>query len=300
MNKHIKIIIFILFNVMLILAIQYILDTIYVRKSNQKFTKIFHHQIDKKIMIFGSSIAYHLFSPDIISTKTNMPTYNMGWDGIFFVQYNALLKEYISYAKECKYMVIACDFENLGKNKLISRPDLFYAYLNNTFVYQSLQEIEPNKVVLAKYLPGYKITLLNKTFYRTVFLPVTPISKDDGFDPVASDSFQVTVNEPFNARFEDQIYKEFSATIKEITEKGIKVIIVMTPVYKDGYQLILNANEIKNKYKSLTNKDVFFIDYTTDTICLNKNLFYNYAHLNSKGATVFSTMFADSLVKIIK
>jgi lysophospholipase L1-like esterase len=38
-----------------------------------------------------------------------------------------------------------------------------------------------------------------------------------------------------------------------------------------------------------------FFDYSNDSLCLNKELFYNTTHLNKKGADLFSKKLASDL-----
>jgi hypothetical protein len=301
MKNYKRVIIFILLLLVIIYTIQYGLTTLYKKRAHQKFTEILNHTLDKQIMIFGSSVAYHHFDPFIIGRKTNLSVYNMGWDGVFFVQYNGLIKEYLSYEKECKYIVIACDFDNLDKNDLITRPDLMYAYINNPNIYASLHDIEPKKIALAKYVPGYRLTLFNKSFYKDIFFTGSDNDNNTlGYDPVNTDSFQVRTDKTYYARYNKKIYQEFKDCIDAITAKGIKVILVMTPVYENGYGLIQNADEIKNRYKALVNQNVFFFDYTTVPMCRSKNCFYNYSHLNAKGASIFSDVFSNDLLSLIE
>ena len=300
MKNYKRIIIFILILLTLIYVLQECLDIAYKKRANQKFTKILNHKVDKQVMVFGSSVAYHLFDPFIIGKKTNLSVYNMGWDGVFFVQYNGLIHEYLSYEKNCKYIILACDFDNLGKNDLITRPDLMYAYAGNPNIYESLHDMEPRKLAMVKYIPGYKLTLLNKSFYKDIlFTGGEDDNKTLGYDPMNTDSFQVRSDTSFYARYDEKIYQELQQCINAITARGIKVVIVMTPVYRDGYRLILNAEEIKNKYKALVNSNVFFFDYTTAPISQSKACFYNYSHLNARGAAAFSDSVSNDLLTVM-
>ncbi len=281
--------------VCLIYGVQWAVESAFRHRVKHKFTKIFNSEVNPEIMIFGSSVAYHQFDPELIKVNPSDNVYNMGWDGVFFVQYRALIKQFLTYQTNCKVLVMACDFDNLGKNELITRPDLMLAYLNNQFVYNALREIEPANMLKARFVPGYKLTLLNKAFYKDIFFAGHNEDKRKGYDPVdiawdATDSVK-----PFMARYNDTIFAELKQTIDEITAKGIKVVIVMTPVYREGYKLISNAEEIKNKYRSLVKKNVYYFDYTTDSICSSKEYFHNYSHLNKTGATLFSNNFAAKL-----
>jgi hypothetical protein len=42
---------------------------------------------------------------------------------------------------------------------------------------------------------------------------------------------------------------------------------------------------------------LLFLDYSSDTICNNKKLFYNSQHLNSKGSEIFTKKLAKDLLK---
>jgi len=295
---------FILFSAVLFLLVYLVqtgIDRSYNKNVSNKFTRLFNHKIDANVMIFGSSVAYVHFDPSIIKNVTGLSAYNMGWDGTFFVQYNCLIKEYLSYEKQCKYLIIAADIDNLGKNELITRPDLYYSHLSNSYVYNSLHEIEPDKIWKAKYIPGYKLTLLNKAFYNDLFIG-SRIHKTDtsnGYEPQNLKWDKTGTAKPFNARYEERIYTQLQETINTAVKKGIKVIIVFPPMYEEGYRLVLNMDWLKEKYKVLTNKNVYMIDYTTDTMCKNRSYFYNYGHLNTGGASIFSTKIGNDINNII-
>jgi hypothetical protein len=301
MKKNFKLFaLFLLILLALVCIIQYVLDLCYQKRVTQKFTKIFSHRIDAEIMLFGSSTTYHGFDPLIIDSITGNSAYNMGWDGLFFIQSAPLIKEYLSYETQCKYIVIGCDVETLGKNKLITRPDLFFAYLGNNYVYSSLHKIEPEKIFKAKYIPGYALTLLNKSFYCDILFARPDADTLFGYDPV-SKPFDVKQDpQPFEGSYETQIYSELKTCIGEITEKGIKVVLVMTPIYTEGNKKVLNLALLKSKYSALASKDVYFIDYTTDTMCRSKEYFSNYSHLSKTGAALFSTTFSHDLLNIIR
>lgn len=299
MKKNIKpILLFLLTLLVIVGSIQWSIDFCYKKRVTNKFIKVFRHEIDEDVMIFGSSVAFHQFDPKIIKDVTGLSAYNMGFPGMFFVQYDGLIKEYLAYMKQCKVIVIACDFDNLGKNELATRPDLFYAYINNGNVYSSLYEMEPRKAFCAKYVPGNKLTLLNKAFYTDMLLAHRYPEGDNGFESLDT-KWEVTKREPFNSRYDENVFSQLKETVSEIRKKDIKLIFVIPPVYEEGYKLIMNAEGIKSKYRSLAGKDVYYLDYTNDTLCRSTNYFRNFTHLNSIGAAAFSRTFAHDLSKII-
>lgn len=300
MKKNIRPILFFLLTLLVIVyAIQWSIEYCYKKRVTNKFTKVFRHEIDEDVMVFGSSVAFHQFDPKIIKEVTGLNGFNMGFPGMFFVQYNGLIKEYISYQKRCKAIVIACDFDNLGRTNLSTRPDLFLAYLGNNNIYKSMYALESRKAFLARYLPGYKLTLMNKSFYTDMLIAKPYSSTLSGFEPM-DNKWEVThPRKPFISRYDEDVLKMFIATVHDITARGIKVILVVPPVYEEGYKMILNAENIKSKYRSLVGKDVYYLDYTNDSLCKSTSYFRNFTHLNSIGATAFSNTFAHDLSKII-
>lgn len=301
-RRVIKAVLFVVFVISIVAVVQWLVDYAYNKTSKNKFNLLLNHDIDEEVMIFGSSVAYVHFDPATITKYTGLSCYNMGWDGIFFLQYEPVIKEYISFQKKCKCIVIACDFDNLGKTNLITRPDLFMSHLSNRYVYQSLSTIEPDNINRAKFIPGYKLGLLSKTFYSN-FITKQKNDKNNGFeahDWVWKDTTDIT--QPFNTRFEEDVYSNFSNTVKAINAKGIKVVIVLTPMFHKGYRLVKNAEKIKNCYKALDNHQagVYVLDYSTDSMGLNRQYFYNNSHLNSVGAAEFSEKFSVKLKEILR
>jgi hypothetical protein len=300
MRKNLKqVLLFLLLVVIILYGVQYLIDYCYRKRVTNKFTELLTHKTDVEVMIFGSSVAYHQFDPAVIRNVTGLTSYNMGWPGMFFIQYNGLVKEYLDYEQKCKCIVLACDFDNLGKNKLITRPDLFWAYLGNNNVYRSLNDIDYKETFHARYLPGYKMTLLNKAFYTDLFLGSHKTDTLNGYEPMPMPWEQSDTIQPFNARYDEDVFEQLKATIETINKKGIKVVLVIPPVLTDGYKLILNAEQIKAKYRSLAGKNVYFLDYTNDPLCSSKSNFRNFTHLNMAGATMFSHNFAQDLLKIV-
>ena len=79
------------------------------------------------------------------------------------------------------------------------------------------------------------------------------------------------------------------------------MIFVYTPEHIEGQHFVSNRAEIMAFYKKIADKyNIPFIDYSADSMCYNKDYFYNSEHLNLKGANMFSQKLASDLKKIIK
>lgn len=301
MKKHIRYISrFVAILLLMLYALQYTIDYCYKKRATNKYAQVLNHKLDPDMMIFGPSTALKHFDPAIIKKITGLSSWNMGYDGMFFLQYNALIREYLEYEKNCKYIVIGCN-PFLGKDWIIMRPDFFYAYLDRKNVFNALVQIEHNKIFHARYLPGYKLTLLNKSFYWEMIHASGKPDPQCGYEPVTDSGHNFNnITTPFNEECDEQVFNTLQSTIAAITQKGIKVILVMPPIYERGYKLISNIRFIISKYRSLEAENVFFLDYTKDSMCKNASYFNNNMHLNITGATLFSYTFAHDLGTIKK
>jgi hypothetical protein len=300
----INILTFVVTLIFLIYCLQLFLDYLYKTSSQTKVAKLLRHEIDPELVIFGSSVAYVHFDTKMIQDEIKLSTYNMGWDGTFYIQYRGLLEEYLTFTKNCKAIVLVCDLYSFGKNSLITRPDLYYANLNNNHIYNSLFEIEASKIWKAKYIPGFRLSLYNKAFYKEIttnlYYKFRGIPCEDpqlGFRPVDLNWKDVKQKlTPFKAPFDVKIYNSMRETIKKISQKNISVFIVVSPILKESQPLILNFNDHKKFLKSLSNiQNTYFIDYLNDDICNHKELFYNNSHMNKSGAELLTKKFIIDL-----
>ncbi|MES2702326.1 MAG: hypothetical protein V4649_06785 [Bacteroidota bacterium] len=300
MNKNIRnALVFAVILVATLYAVQYAVDALYKRRATDKYAKLLNHQLDPEIMIFGSSNAIKHFSPAIIKNVTGSSAYNMGYDGMFFMQYYPLMQEHLKYEKNCKMVVIACN-PYLGKDWIVMVPHFFYAWLNNPDIYRSFHEIDPARMFKARYIPGYKLTLLAKPFYWGMVYR-KPEDTANGYEPVLEHGNEFNdFIKPFREPIDPYVYSLHKSIVSAISAKGIKVVLVMSPILDKGRELILNADSVIATYRSLedTAKNIYFLDYSKDSLSTDKKYFRNYTHLNKRGAEIFSTTLSADLLRI--
>ena len=279
--------------------IQFTLDYFYKKRATDKYALVLNHKADPEVMIYGPSSTLKHFSCPIIKRTTGFDSYNMGYDGMFFLQFNALIKEHLTYEKNCKYVVIGCNMF-MGKDYAIRTPNSFYPFVNEDNVYNSLEEIEPRKIFLARYMPGYKLTLISKGYYMSILYNAHKIDSNHGYEPILDTNHNLeAVTEPFLQPYDEYVYTSLKSTVNAITAKGIKVVLVICPIYEKGFNLIINRDTILQKYQALAdNKNVFFLDYTKDSLCKNRGYFNTNFHMGIKGAEIFSKTFSNDLLKI--
>jgi len=258
--------------------------------------------INPEVAVFGSSVALVHFDPTIINSSTGLTCFNFGLDGTPLIQYKGLLEEFSSFSKS-KFVVISIAFDEFANRQQIQEIYKFLPYMNSDRIYKSLYDIDPKTSWRAKYIPFYSFTLLDKYFYSysTAGLKGTPSKLDpyeiNGFVPVdrSWDAKKQNIAKPFQVEISSKVVAQFKEVIDFLNSKKIRVVLVLSPVYKTGQSMILNLSDVRLQCENLIRGDNTFYDFTKDSVCENQTYFYNYSHLNRTGAKVFSEKFAAML-----
>jgi hypothetical protein len=89
----------------------------------------------------------------------------------------------------------------------------------------------------------------------------------------------------------------FDKFLQECKNNNIKVSLIYTPEHIEGQKFIKNKNLITDLYKKHAEKyNLLYLDYSKDSICLDKSYFYNATHLNKTGSEVFSKKLVNDLL----
>lgn len=277
-----------------------------------KINMLMNRQIDPELMIFGSSVALVQLDDSLIASHTGMTTVNMGLSGVSFQQYRGLAEEFVSYTTKCKYVVfVNTPFELITRNLLYEAFN-FYAHIGNEAIYNSLVGIDPMLVNKMRYIPLYPLTVYDGHFYRlsheghkerTGTKPHA--TKPDGFLPVNDfhfndESLRYVQNHSLHIPVNDTLISYFREIISLYNDKGIKVILLSPPVEQGMNDRISNGEKLAATWKKLAGAKNYFIDYSTDSLSTQRELFYNFTHLNSKGARIFSLRFANDLKTLVR
>jgi hypothetical protein len=91
------------------------------------------------------------------------------------------------------------------------------------------------------------------------------------------------------------IYKK---TVSQLVASGKKVVITIPPIYMPKGQKIVDLTEFRKTLQKIAKDEkAVFWDFSESMV--DKQYFYNVQHLNAIGASKFSSVFADSLRKIL-
>jgi hypothetical protein len=266
--------------------------------------KIVSHKLNPEIPIFGSSVAWNHFNPEIISSRTNKTCYNFGLYATSLIQYQGLLREFIDYS-DSDILVIAGTYDEFSKRKAISQLYKYIAYIENNNLYHSLKDIDPSLLWKMKHIPFYSLTTLEHSFYEysaSGWLGISHpqdskeikgfVPEEKEWAPSGRDLMKV-------APVDSDVVDVFRQMVIYANEKGKTVVIVIPPIYHEGANQIQGLDKVINLYKSIAGEKNYFFDYTESHICLDQSLFYDNTHMNIKGANAFSADFANKLDSLL-
>ncbi|KFF04818.1 hypothetical protein [Flavobacterium reichenbachii] len=287
----------------------------FLSKSNQTVGEfevmddIYNSKANCDIAIYGSSRAWVHIDPKIISDSLTRTAYNFGNDGhTFDLQYLRHL-EFLKYNKKPATIILSVDIFSLQKVGGLYEADQYLPYMlwNDNYLkytksynyYTNLEYYIPmiryiGKIDVLKTSIQYLINGIPVNNYRhNGFLGMDRVWNTD-FDKVKSKQ------KTYRVKLNKQHIQLLETFIKECKELEINLILVYTPEYKEGQDFVANRKEVIDVYNKFSKKyNLKFYDYSNDEICLDKTLFYNASHLNSKGAEMFTKKFASVLKSII-
>ena len=302
----------VLFTFLLVLAlviihtyVQYLL-----RKCPQgniaKVNAVMLHKLNSEITIWGASTARVHFNTPLMEERLNMSCFNMGLDGTPFIQYAGLLQEYIGYSDKSKLLVISIDINGFGDRKALYQGYAWLHYINNEQMFKTIKSIDEDLALKSRFIPLYYLTTYDRRFlvrclkWVYVGLDGEPELDDAGFH-ANNVPWQINQRRPLDKPFEVAIKKSIVDNIRdridEAVNKKMQVALVVPPCYIGATNNMINRLEFESALKSLERENVMVFNYLDSPISNDKINFSNNTHLDSSGATLFTSVFIDDLMK---
>lgn len=269
---------------------------------------IYNSNIDTDIAIYGSSRAWVDISPQILNDSLNLRVYNFGLDGHnFWLQYLRHL-EYIKYNPRPKHIILAVDFSSIQKRKNLYLHNQFLPYMlwnENIEFYTSSYEgfsIYDYYIPLLRY--AGKSTELKEAFKLSLSKNKAKLYRNRGYKGIEkqwSTDFDKAKSklEKYYITIDQASLDLLDKFLLDCAKNQTTVTLVYTPEYIEGQNFIKNRDSILKMYQSIAKvHDIPFLDYSKDTICFNKDYFYNAMHLNKKGSELFTKTLSKDLKEL--
>ena len=286
-----------------------------VRYSNldgfKKVNSILVSEIDPDIISFGSSVGEKGFNSRIVSNVTRKTVYNSCIDGTNFEQYRGLIEAYNSYSSKKSLVLLFETHFSFVKLSAISCVERFCAHLNNKFVYQRLYNIDSSITWKSRYIPLYKNTVVDYTYYKAAFKGWMSIFRKNnrdslqGFVPSYSkwqrgEDAAIDAMKPFKLKIERNVISDYIKMVNDLRKNNKEVVIILPPIYERLYKEKADFEPLRQVLDSVSGiTGAVFLDFSQSAISRNKGYFYNTNHLNINGSRLFTRELADSLKRYL-
>jgi hypothetical protein len=293
-----KFLAYILSILLIIIVSLYLLDFIYTYGYHQgtprnKISHLMQTKNDTIDYIFiGSSRVDNTINADIISSITGNSAINLGFQGAKTDDYLIILKLLKNKNIYSKQIFIQIDYVyNIDGNSEILKSE-FMPFLNNQVISEVIKERDPEYFQL-KYIPFYRYLIYDykigfREFFNTTFGNSNKLDLQNGYFPKHG-----------------RMKNSNGSTIlpSHILEENKNILAINSFALKNELEIIYftapfcpNTSNL-NYIRKLKNKLPQFLDYS-DLFPSQYNYFYDCNHLNDEGATIFSEIFAQDILKI--
>lgn len=259
-----------------------------------------------EIVINGSSRALAHYDPRTIEKITGRTAFNIGRNGSQTDMQVAILKTYLEHNRKPEIVIQNLDAFTFQTTKEVYDPVEYTPYLYDHSLYDALWKINEN-VWKSREIPlyGYVVEDMNFSWMTGLrgFFGISP--REDyfsGFNPRdrewTSDFQNFKAGNPQGTAFEIQPggIEAVEHLIDLCRLKGIQLIFVYSPEYREMQEMTNNRSKIFAKFHDLASENqIPFWDYSDWRFAGDENYFQNSQHLNARGAAAFSVDLAEEL-----
>lgn len=296
-----KIIIYLLF---FLAGIYIARELIYIgaRKNTKgiydKFNTIFLKQNAYDVLFMGSSRAEMHFDPRIFDSLTGHYSYNIGVTGATPRIAFSVLKAYCSKSKAPKFLVFDVDihFLKYGVDTIRNFPR-YFPYLSNKVLLEQFSSIDP-RFCSFKYNPLHSLP-----YSGTKMLSASLhgwLNKPGKYDTVYYQGHSAYVFEEFpkaHRSFYAFIHPRERAYIDSIIrfsdKNNIKLILLTSPMYKDGLEEMVNKKAIVTQLQNIASiHKLEYWDMSKAAYSGRPDYFADNYHMKHQGARLFTLGFA--------
>jgi len=288
------------------LFVDYQLRNNYSSMFNE-WSLITNGKLNSDLIIIGSSRALKHFDPKIFEDRLQYTSYNLGTDGGAYGFQIMKLRNYLENNKPPKIIIQNVDIFSMGRGKKeIILKQKYLPYYNSIENLKTLAKYDEN-LITEIFFPMYKYRGYREEFIMAVSSLTTKFENnskeyngyigsslkwDNGFEKFKRENPNI-FKKDFSKGFQDLL-----AIVEEINNTDAILFLVWSPEY---YKFQEFEGPVQDKYKkkyatlALQHDNIYFIDFTGDSLSFDTQYLYNFYHLNEKGATIFSKKVADSI-----
>ena len=273
-----------------------------------RWNKVAAGEINAELLLVGSSRAAAHYDAKTMGEALGLRCYNMGAHGTFLNLQAPLLSLYLDYNQSPDLILI--DVHSLSPRAETYEPSQYVSVLNNQGIYRVL--LERDRMVWAeRFIPFFSICRWG--LFRAAIVGWISSSCDSDLDAygyfpndrVWSDQERAKEVGGFPNKVSISIcnaeVQHLDDMLAEAQFREIPVVLVYSPVWFEFRRFVSNQEKVITTFKTLADKyQVQFWDYSEEERFLNKDLFSNCSHLNTTGATLFSSNIVERIELYLK
>ncbi|PLX09014.1 MAG: hypothetical protein C0596_04235 [Marinilabiliales bacterium] len=266
---------------------------------------IYSGQIDADIAIYGSSRSWVHISPEILEDSLNMSAYNFGIDALNFKFQYFRHQQLLKYNKKPKMIIVSGDIFSFEKEEEFYNHEQILPYMLWNKDYYKNRKIFNGYNTLDFIIPLIRYTGKTQELIHAFKLSANiknphpmRIKGYMGMQRTWNSDLEKAKKEhgSLKIKIDQDLLNLFDKFLIECKNNDIEVILVYSPEYIEGQTFIENRDEIMNLWEGFSEKhNILYLDYTQDSMCYNRDYFYNATHLNKNGSEIFSAKLAEDI-----
>jgi len=299
-NLFKKILLLIIILITIDFCVGLILNVVLVNSPDGRYFKAEYSlgRSTEDIIVFGSSRAETNYAPYIFEDSLKLTCWNTGRGGQTLPFWYAMEQGILSrYTPKIAIVNVERDFLS---------DDLSFSYEHSGFLRPFYYNHPEIRTVINKISKFERLLLLSKTYaYNSSFYYLFRPYLIKGLDGDREDNgwktkhgiIQKSESEPqkykTNFKLSQNTLELFEIFINDLTNKGCKVYVVVSPNYGHFVESTATINHIKAM------KDIKFINFSNDSLFIRNNEYFkDNNHLNVNGAIEFSKHVSNEILKL--
>jgi hypothetical protein len=276
--------------------------------QTERLTEILQNNTYHDCLFIGSSRTHDHINPQIIDSILHLNSYNAGIDAANMLEFKTLLAAYLQHHPAPKYLVLGIEPLCFNVQPRFSNTIQYYPFLNNKTIRQALQA-QNSLTLLYYYLPFCQTIQYNDRTRAEIikgWLHKTELTTNqwqykgylsNGYDSLQIGTLPPLCTEKIELNPSLGVLKNIIDTCKT---RQIQLIFAYHPTYKAYFrQRIANHAQILQSIDSIAKQhQIRYLVHDTLKTFQQARLFLDYAHLNTNGATIYSTYLANELKSI--
>ncbi len=262
-----------------------------------------------QVIFVGSSLAKNNINPLVYDSINKVNSYNFGYPGAKIEHNLMIIKRYLQSNHPAPQKIfIVLEPYVLDSTTEINFPVQYYPYCNDSTIYNFVSKYDPD-IKLVKYFPFIGVSKYNDYLKNLGIMGVLSPNRITsalikGYEPLDAGSWKVDAEVarnktkqiiPTNIKNHNEGLKHLEGICKACSEKNIQLVFVLPPVYhqKSTVNKTSPIAFVAELEPLITEYNILLIDHTQIELSFNKEFYFDWHHLNSRGAKIYTAILAN-------